>query len=211
MLKHPHFRSNCGGPPASHQSQAKVWYQFVPQDLVCLEKIVYFKAFIYVHGRPIDSRQTHQPTQHMKISYSLLTALTMLFYGNISAQQPNPAKDTTLHTVTVSDSVFTRVEIESQYPGGRDAWNRFLSQNLHYPQAAVNNEIQGMVLISFMVDTLGHVSEVEAVSGPQKGGLREEGVRIIKKSGDWIPAYMSGRKVKSYKKQPFVFKLQVAR
>jgi len=42
---------------------------------------------------------------------------------------------------------------------------------------------------------------------PETGGLREEAARVIRNSGDWIPAIQNGRKVKSYKKQPVIFKL----
>jgi protein TonB len=51
------------------------------------------------------------------------------------------------------------------------------------------------------------VSDVTAISGPETGGLREEAVRVIKKSGKWTAAIQNGRQVKSYKKQPIVFKL----
>ncbi len=99
------------------------------------------------------------------------------------------------------------MEIESDIPGGTAAWFRYLKKNLRYPDEAVNNEIQGTVIVQFIVDKEGNVSDVKAISGPQ-GGLREEAVRVIKKSGKWTPAVQNGRKVKSYKKQPIVFKLE---
>lgn len=106
------------------------------------------------------------------------------------------------------DKTFTKVEIESQFPGGSAAWLRYLNKNLRYPDDAVNNEIQGTVVVQFIVDKEGNVSDVEAVSGPDNGGLRDEAVRVIKKSGKWTPAVQNGRQVKSYKKQPIVFKLE---
>ncbi|MBS1947147.1 MAG: TonB family protein [Bacteroidetes bacterium] len=105
------------------------------------------------------------------------------------------------------DKTFTKVEIESQYPGGADAWARYLNKTLQYPEDAVNNEVQGTVVVQFIVDKEGNVSDVQAVSGPTDGGLRDEAVRVIKKSGRWTPAVQNGRQVKSYKKQPIVFKL----
>src|SRR5580698_9223177 len=106
------------------------------------------------------------------------------------------------------DKTFTKVEIESKYPGGDGAWLRYLNKNLRYPDDAVNNEIQGTVIVQFIVDKEGNVSDVTAISGPDQGGLREEAVRVIKKSGKWTPAVQNGRQVKSYKKQPIVFKLE---
>ena len=106
------------------------------------------------------------------------------------------------------DKTFTKVEIESEYPGGTAAWQRYLNKNFRYPDEAVNNEIQGTVVVQFIVDKEGVVSDVQAISGPSDGGLRDEAVRVIKKSGKWTPAVQNGRQVKSYKKQPIVFKLE---
>jgi len=104
------------------------------------------------------------------------------------------------------DKTFTKVEIESDYPGGQGAWLRYLQKNLNYPQEAQDNEIQGTVTIQFIVDKEGNVSDVEAISGPNE--LRSEAIRVIKKSGKWEPAVQNGRKVKSYKKQPITFRLE---
>ena len=106
------------------------------------------------------------------------------------------------------DKTFTKVEIESEFPGGAAAWLRYLNKNLRYPDDAVNNEIQGTVVVQFIVDKEGNVSDVTAISGPDNGGLRDEAVRVIKKSGKWTPAAQNGRQVKSYKKQPIVFRLE---
>ncbi len=104
------------------------------------------------------------------------------------------------------DQTFTKVEIESSYPGGPGAWARYLNKTLRYPQEAQDNEIQGPVVVQFIVDRAGTVTDVEAISGPME--LRDEAVRVIKRSGKWTPAVQNGRQVKSYKKQPIVFRLE---
>jgi len=121
--------------------------------------------------------------------------------GIVSA--PGKNRDETDYNQT-----FTKVEIESMYPGGAAAWLRYLNKNFRYPQDAINNEVQGIVVVQFIVDKDGNVSEVQAVSGPETGGLREEAMRVIRQSGKWIPAIQNGRQVKSYKKQPVIFKLE---
>jgi protein TonB len=113
-----------------------------------------------------------------------------------------PKKDETDY-----DQTFTKVEIESEYPGGAGQWTRYLQKTLHYPDEAQNNEIQGVVVVKFIVDKEGNVSNVEAISGPTEGGLRDEAIRVIKKSGKWTPAVQNGRQVRSYKNQPIQFKL----
>ena len=105
------------------------------------------------------------------------------------------------------DGLVMHVEIESTYPGGIPAWQRYMNKNFVYPEEAQNNGIDGQVMVRFIVDRDGNVSDVEAISGPTTGGLREEAVRVIKKSGRWVPAVQNGRNVKSYKQQPVTFKL----
>ncbi len=106
------------------------------------------------------------------------------------------------------DIVFTKVEIESTYPGGQQAWIHYLMNNFRYPNEAVKKQIQGTVIVKYIVDKDGTVTNVEAESGPTEGGLREEAIRVIKDSGKWVPAMQNGRKVKAYKRQPIIFKLQ---
>jgi len=47
------------------------------------------------------------------------------------------------------------VEIESEYPGGAAAWLRYLKKNFAYPEEAITNEIQGVVVVQFIVDKEG--------------------------------------------------------
>jgi protein TonB len=104
------------------------------------------------------------------------------------------------------EGIVIHVQIESEYPGGLESWKRFLNKNIRYPELAIENQIQGMVIVQFIVDRSGNVSEVQAISGPNE--LRDEAVRVIRKSGQWIPAIQNGRQVKSYKRQPIIFKLE---
>ena len=114
--------------------------------------------------------------------------------------------DSLRRTIKVNDSAFTKVEIESEFPGGQAAWIKFLTSHLTYSEKAVRKNIQGTVVVQFIVDKNGMLSDIQAISGPAQ--LQNAAVDIIKQSPKWIPAVQFGRKVKSYKKQPIVFRLQ---
>jgi protein TonB len=103
------------------------------------------------------------------------------------------------------EKLFIKVEIESEYPGGIPAWQRYLHKNFNYPEEAVSNGVEGTVVVRFIVDREGNVSDVEALSGPNE--LRNEAIRVIRKSGKWMPAMQNGNQVKSYKSQAVLFKL----
>ncbi|HSZ86739.1 MAG TPA: M56 family metallopeptidase [Puia sp.] len=104
--------------------------------------------------------------------------------------------------------IFTKVEIGASYPGGQQEWIKYLMNSFRYPDKAVKEQIQGTVVVKYIVDKEGNVSDVVAESGPTEGGLREEAIRVIKNSGKWVPAMQNGRKVKAYNRQPIIFKLQ---
>jgi len=103
----------------------------------------------------------------------------------------------------------TSVEVESTFYGGDSAWHKFLTKNFRYPDRAVENEIQGTVIIQFVVNKEGKIEDAH-VEKSVEYSLDNEALRIIRKSnGNWIPALQNGKNVKSYKRQPFEFKLQI--
>jgi len=139
----------------------------------------------------------------------LLALLFMFPILTCLAQTPPPAPPVkatgSVQQDTAGNIIFTKVEIESEYPGGRAAWDRYLDKNFHYPKPARKAGIQGTVVVQFIVDRQGSVSDVQAISGPEE--LREEAVRLIKGSKLWTPAIQNGHQVTAYKKQPIEFKL----
>jgi len=98
-------------------------------------------------------------------------------------------------------------EVESEFPGDAKGWGKYLAKNLRYPERAINNRIQGQVWVQFIVDTLGNVISPE-ITRSVEYSIDEEALRLIKQSPKWIPATQKGRKVKSYKKQPIIFRLE---
>jgi len=101
-----------------------------------------------------------------------------------------------------------KVEIESEFPGGVKGWQNFLSSTLVYPPKAVRKKIQGQVIARFIVEKDGSLSNIEIISGPKE--LWNAVLDVLKQSPNWKPAIQNGKKVKSYKNQPFNFKLETA-
>jgi protein TonB len=101
-----------------------------------------------------------------------------------------------------------KVEIEAAFPGGAQAWLRYMSKNLRYPDDDVKRKVEGQVNVEFVVDLTGHIPETSAwVSRSVEFNLDQEAIRIILNSRIWVPAIQNGRQVRSYKRQPIVFKL----
>jgi TonB family protein len=108
-----------------------------------------------------------------------------------------------------NNGLFTEeeIQIESAYPGGPAGWMDYLNRTFRYPEEAIRNRIEGTVVVQFIVDDQGKVRDIEAISGPTTGGLREETIRVIKRSGRWEPGIWNGYKVTTYKRQPLTFRL----
>jgi protein TonB len=104
------------------------------------------------------------------------------------------------------DKAYTKVDIESSFPGGSSAWLHFLQSHLVYPNKAVRKKIEGTVILQFIVDKDGSVYDLQALTGDPL--LQEAALKAMANSPRWIPAVQDGRKVKSYKKQPIIFRLQ---
>lgn len=103
---------------------------------------------------------------------------------------------------------FIPIEKEAEYPGGVPAWVRYLEKNLRLPETALSEVGKTRVEVRFIVDKDGNVSDVEAISGPEQNGMREEAVRVIKRSGKWVPALQNGRYVRTVKVQPVIFEIE---
>ena len=70
------------------------------------------------------------------------------------------------------------------FPGGDSAWKRYIEQHLVYPKKAKRKKIQGVVVVQFIIDKEGYISDVEALTGPEI--LRQSAVTVVKKSPKWL-------------------------
>ena len=98
-----------------------------------------------------------------------------------------------------------KTEEEADYPGGSDGWVKYLIKTVQYPPAALKKNLQGTVVLEFVIDRQGKVSDVRAISGPEE--FKAESIRVIKESGRWIPAKEHGKPVTSHKRQPITYRL----
>ena len=132
----------------------------------------------------------------------LLAVLTFLFTNTIHAQT---AMDT---TAVKNDSV------QAQFPGGAEGWAKYLQHNLRAEVGAENlkvkrhHTVRQTVLVSFLVDKAGKISEVTVVNPTEvHPKLAEEAVRVIKEGPDWLPATIHSEPVVYRQKQAITFEV----
>lgn len=98
-------------------------------------------------------------------------------------------------------------EIAAEYPGGMDQLMRYLAYNIRYPEGAHNEGRQGKVIVGFIVQADGRVTnvEVEESTWPE---LDEEAKRVVSSMPKWTPATTDGKAVPSRYTIPINFRLQ---
>lgn len=106
----------------------------------------------------------------------------------------------------VVDKPFSLVEQMPIYPGGEKEMDKFIKENLRYPLAAQEEGIQGRVVVRFIVEKDGVVSNVNILRGIDKA-CDKEAVRLVKLFPKWIPGKQNGETVRVYYTIPIKFYL----
>lgn len=87
--------------------------------------------------------------------------------------------------------------------------SKYLAENLTYPEQAQENRVEGKVVVQFVVEKDGSLSDIKVIRGQELGnGIPEEAIRVIRKMPKWKPATQSGAPVRSYLTVPISFNLQ---
>lgn len=107
----------------------------------------------------------------------------------------------------VENKVFDVVEQQPSFPGGQAALMSWLANNIHYPPVAEENGIQGRVVVSFVVEKDGSITQVQVVRGVDPS-LDKEAVRVTKSMPKWTPGKQNGQAVRVKYNLPVTFKLQ---
>ena len=107
----------------------------------------------------------------------------------------------------VVEEVFTVVEQMPQFPGGEAALMKYLQSHINYPPMAAENNVQGKVVVQFVVDKTGRVGEVKVVRSVDKD-LDREAARVCKSLPKFTPGRQNGHPVSVWYTLPVFFKLQ---
>ena len=105
------------------------------------------------------------------------------------------------------EEVFQAVEQMPQFPGGDAELMKFLSKNINYPTMAMENNVQGRVIVQFVVTKNGSIGEVKVARSVDRD-LDREAIRVVKSLPKFIPGKMNGQAVNVWYTLPVNFKLQ---
>lgn len=102
--------------------------------------------------------------------------------------------------------VFDTVEQMPEYPGGMQAMIEFLQANMKYPENAAKQKVEGRVLVQFVVETDGSVTDVH-VAKQVFPSLDAEAIRVVQAMPKWTPGKDKGRVVRVKYNLPIVFRM----
>ena len=159
---------------------------------------------------------------HIKYALFVLPAFALLVAGNIScsqdASQTEDAKEEVVAPVspeakeapadsTAKEEVFMVAEQMPEFPGGMKELLKFLQDNLKYPENAMKNNVQGRVIVQFVVEKDGTLTEFK-VARSVDPDLDAEALRVLQTMPKWKPGMQRGKLVRVKFTVPVSFKLQ---
>ncbi|WP_026898112.1 energy transducer TonB [Daejeonella oryzae] len=118
--------------------------------------------------------------------------------GNTSALTDGP-EDLTIYN-------YTSIESYPEFPGGLAAFSKYLSRNLKFPSMAIENNVQGRVIVSFIIEKNGDLSNIKILKGIGSG-CDEEAIRVLAKSPKWKAGIQNKQNVRVAYTIPINFQL----
>lgn len=133
-----------------------------------------------------------------KIKFLLPAVVFVLSTEDINAQNSERS---------ASDSIFTKVDVLPEFPGGMKALGKYVDgRNHHYPKEARENKIEGKVIVQFIIDENGVPGDFKLIQGIGYG-CDEAAVEAFKKMPNWKPAIVNGHPVKFRTQMGYMYKL----
>lgn len=135
----------------------------------------------------------------------ILFFLFVIVSNSLFSQEPPPPPPLD----TTEGNVFEKVDVEATFPGGEQAWRKYLEKNLNPNVPVENGAPVGIytVIVQFIVDKTGAISDIKTLTNFGYG-MEQEVLRIMRNSPMWTPAKQNNRLVKAYRKQPVTFVLE---
>jgi len=136
------------------------------------------------------------------MKYLTILIISMLTQYSLNAQEVEDKSE-----VDKTNQVYTFVERMPEFPGGENQLISFLSNNVKYPSSARDNNIQGTVYITFVVERDGTLSEIKVLRGVQED-IDKEAIRVISAMPKWIYGTQNGTPVRVQCSLPLKFTLK---
>ncbi len=120
---------------------------------------------------------------------------------------PPPAPPGDQNKPVVKPEIVEFPDVEASFPGGAAAMQKWINDNIEYPQTAIEMGDQGRVFVSFVVGSDGSISQVKVERGVSDD-LNDEAKRVVRRMPKWNAGEQAGKKVPTRCRLPISFTLQ---
>lgn len=141
--------------------------------------------------------------QRLKTAKKMKKLILMLLMAECCLMTAHAQKTVVSQT---NQKVFDTVEQMPEYPGGMQAMIAFLQTNMKYPEDAAKQKVEGRVMVQFIVETDGSISDVH-VAKQVFPSLDAEAIRVVQAMPKWTPGKEKGNVVRVKYNLPIVFRM----
>ena len=197
------------------QAEREVWQMFYEEGLTVNEIAEARGITVGTVRKTISNVRSTLRTELRRRFFDLRHLIVFILVGLVtgiavaSAIHPNGIVRRAIeHVFGIPEdtTIYNNVEVMPSYPGDLTECYMFLARHMHYPEEAAEKGIAGRVLIRFVVEKDGRLTNFEVIETPDPL-LSDEALRVLKQMPQWIPAKNKGKDVRCRYSMPIQFRL----
>ena len=197
------------------QAEREVWQMFYDEGLTVDEIAEARGITVGTVRKTISNVRSTLRTELRRRFFDLRHLIMFILVGLVtgiavaSAIHPNGVvRGAIEHVLGIPEdtTIYNVVEVMPSYPGDMTECYMFVARQMHYPKEAEEKGIEGRVLIRFVVEKDGRLTNFEVIETPDPL-LSDEALRVLKQMPKWIPAKNKGKDVRCRYSMPILFRL----
>ena len=197
------------------QAEREVWQMFYEEGLTVDEIAEVRGITVGTVRKTISNVRSTLRTELRRRFFDLRHLIVFILVGLVtgiavaSAIHPNGIVRRAIeHVFGIPEdtTIYNNVEVMPSYPGDMTECYMFVARHMHYPEEAAEKGIEGRVLIRFVVEKDGRLTNFEVIETPDPL-LSDEALRVLKQMPQWIPAKNKGKDVRCRYSMPIQFRL----
>jgi protein TonB len=197
------------------QAEREVWQMFYDEGLTVDEIAEAQGITVGTVRKTISNVRSTLRTELRRRFFDLRHLIMFILVGLVtgiavaSAIHPNGVvRGAIEHVLGIPEdtTIYNNVEVMPSYPGDMAECYMFVARQMHYPEEAEEKGIEGRVLIRFVVEKDGRLTNFEVIETPDPL-LSDEALRVLKQMPKWIPAKNKGKDVRCRYSMPILFRL----
>lgn len=106
------------------------------------------------------------------------------------------------------DGVYNFAETMPEFPGGQNALDNYVNNNIDFPQQAIDDNTSGTIKVAFVIDEKGKVMKAHIIGNKLGNGLDEQALKVVSNMPTWKPGKVNGKNVKTRLELPIAFQVE---